>query len=383
MAQQRKQQQQAQASLSSTAAAAAAAAGGNVGLLEEAGIMSGSEYAGSGAFVVEPSECVVPAGQQQKFTVRFSSWQVGTHSVNLVGRQYFVQQHDDASNSSSGSGGLTVTLWPRQQEQQQQQQQQGAAGAGGPLELIVSGGFHAAAAPPPAPMPPLQLSLSASTVPAQLTPEDPSCLQWTCCSTHAPGSHASFRHCITLVNTAGCPLAFQLRVEGPFVLAAAVPSVVQDPVAFSFLLLVVHAAHRLPLAATVLHPAVTAAPASLDFGLVHPAAPRPLQLLLTNPSRVDAAWQAQLVSLPAAAAAGGAAGLTRFAVEPAAGVIPGRGLGMPRSQRITVTCVAAGNGPGAAELRLSVAHGAGCSVRLQGCGTFDEAQEYLAVLMDM
>lgn len=101
--------------------------------------MSGSEYAGSGAFVVEPSECVVPAGQQQKFTVRFSSWQVGTHSVNLVGRQYFVQQHDDASNSSSGSGGLTVTLWPRQQEQQQQQQ--GAAGAGGPLELIVSGGL--------------------------------------------------------------------------------------------------------------------------------------------------------------------------------------------------------------------------------------------------
>jgi hypothetical protein len=152
---------------------------------------------------------------------------------------------------------------------------------------------------------------------------------------------------------------------------------------------------RLPLAAAVLHPALTASPASLDFGLVHPSAPRPLQLLLTNHSRVDATWHAQLLMLPEAgdstaaatsrglAASSAAASLMKFAVEPASGVIPGRGLGMPRTQRITVTCVAAGNAPGAAELQLLVAHGVGCSVKLQGCGTFDEGREHLAVLKDM
>jgi hypothetical protein len=56
---------------------------------------------------------------------------------------------------------------------------------------------------------------------------------------------------------------------------------------------------------------------------------------------------------------------------------------MPKTQRIVVTCAAVGNAPGAAELRLLVGHGVGCSVRLQGCGTFDEGREHLAVLKDM
>jgi hypothetical protein len=179
---------------------------------------------------------------------------------------------------------------------------------------------------------------------------------------------------------------------------------------------------RLPLTATVLHPALTANPTSLDFGYVHPSAPRPLELLLTNPSRVDATWHAQLLMLPAgatqnsnssssavptAAAAAGRSSLSasgtssgvatsseevhsaassaavKFTVQPSSGVIPGRGLGMPKAQRIVVTCAAIGNRPGAAELRLVVQHGAGCGVMLRGCGTFDEGHEHLAVLKDM
>jgi hypothetical protein len=34
-------------------------------------------------------------------------------------------------------------------------------------------------------------------------------------------------------------------------------------------------------------------------------------------------------------------------------------------------------------LRLLVERGLGCSVMLQGCGTFDEGYEHLAVLKDM
>jgi hypothetical protein len=97
-------------------------------------VAGGLTTSSADAFCVEPQECVVPAGQQQKFTVKFSSWLAGTHAVNLVGRQCFAQQCKDAADgSSSGDGnGLTVALWPRQQ------QQQGGA-ATRPLELIVSG----------------------------------------------------------------------------------------------------------------------------------------------------------------------------------------------------------------------------------------------------
>jgi hypothetical protein len=56
---------------------------------------------------------------------------------------------------------------------------------------------------------------------------------------------------------------------------------------------------------------------------------------------------------------------------------------MPKTQHVMVTCAAAGNRPGAAELRLLVEQGLGCSVMLQGCGTFDEGYEHLAVLKDM
>jgi hypothetical protein len=56
---------------------------------------------------------------------------------------------------------------------------------------------------------------------------------------------------------------------------------------------------------------------------------------------------------------------------------------MPKTQRVVVTCAAAANRPEAAELRFLVEQGLGCSVMLQGCGTFDEGQEHLAVLKDM
>lgn len=97
---------------------------------------------------------------------------------------------------------------------------------------MCAGGFHANAAPPLLPIPNLTVNLSATAVAAQLTPDDPDCLNWTVWSTQDPASHASYKHTVTLCNTAGCPLVFQLGTEGPFELVAAVPSVVQDPDAY-------------------------------------------------------------------------------------------------------------------------------------------------------
>lgn len=146
------------------------------------------------------------------------------------------------------------------------------------------------------------------------------------------------------------------------------------------LIVFANALQHLPLSATVVHPGLTASPARLDYGLVHPSAPRPLELLLTNPTRVDASWHAQLLPQPAAA---GSSSSIVFWITPDHGVIPGRGLGMPETQRVTVTCSPVGNLAATAELRLLVDRGSGCSVKLQGQGTFDEGYEHLAILKDM
>lgn len=178
---------------------------------------------------------------------------------------------------------------------------------------------------------------------------------------------------------------------------------------------------RLPLSGVVLRPVISAKPAALSFGAVHPSAPRPLQLLLINPTKVDAEWRAEIVpvgqepaqqtlpnqaphqqqegpssstgslstrrkSLAASSTAGVAAPLPQqsvFRVQPDKGVLRGRGLAMPKTQQILVTFAPTSNACASAELRVYVEGGSGCVVRLQGQGTYEETDEHLAMLMDM
>lgn len=143
----------------------------------------------------------------------------------------------------------------------------------------------------------------------------------------------------------------------------------------------------LPLGALVLQPqlVVPANSTVLDFGGVHAAAPRTLELLVTNPTEADAVWEARVAapSLPLAAtpattksgadATSGAA----FSVLPHKGVLAGRGLGMPRSTRLQVVC-APGSGSSAqlaAELQLSVRGGATLRVQLRGEAVYAESAE--------
>lgn len=167
-----------------------------------------------------------------------------------------------------------------------------------------------------------------------------------------------------------------------------------------------------PLQGVVLQPALqVASPASglLEFGGVHAAAPRTLELVVTNPTEADAAWTATIqpvrpLSGPAAAAAAAQAGAPQparpvqvrrascgsagtcaaaaaavapsaFSVVPEQGVLPGRGLGMPRQQRLRVTFAPRSSGPCAAELVLAVAGGGVVCVALQGEGVHAERAE--------
>lgn len=150
---------------------------------------------------------------------------------------------------------------------------------------------------------------------------------------------------------------------------------------------------RLDLSAVVLHPVITASLTTLSFGSMHPAAPRPLQLLLTNPTTVDAKWHVKLVPMqqqqqgqqgPLQQQHSAATEVGKlFTVQPDKGVLAGRGLGMPKTQQVTVTFAPSGDVTAAAELRILVDGGSGCIVRLQGQGTFEETKEHLAVLKDL
>lgn len=156
------------------------------------------------------------------------------------------------------------------------------------------------------------------------------------------------------------------------------------------------------LQGVVLRPAliVTAPPCKrLDFGSVHAAAPHMLELVFTNPTEADAAWKATITqALPSvptisptqasarpgrdvrkAAATDAAAvpqqGASAFTVVPEQGVLQGRGLGMPRQQRLQVTFAPCHSGECCGELWLTVAGGGRVCVPLRGLGVHAEGAE--------
>jgi hypothetical protein len=139
-----------------------------------------------------------------------------------------------------------------------------------------------------------------------------------------------------------------------------------------------HAAcvQALPLLAAVLQPALLVSPEAgvVDFGSVHAAAPRTMEVVLTNPVDADAAWEAAIQPLPPAAAAHTAAAAS-FSVVPQQGVLAGRGLGMPQQTRLRVTFAPVCSGSCAAELHLAVRGGRSVLVSLRGQGVSAEGAE--------
>jgi len=131
-----------------------------------------------------------------------------------------------------------------------------------------------------------------------------------------------------------------------------------------------------PLAARVLQPALVA-PTKLNFGEVHMAAPRTLELLLTNPTQADAAYKAviQPMEVTASEQLLRSAAVAAYSVVPASGMVPGRGIQMPRQTRLHVTFAPQRSGPASACLQLSVRGGDQVLVMLQGVGVHAERAE--------
>lgn len=135
-----------------------------------------------------------------------------------------------------------------------------------------------------------------------------------------------------------------------------------------------------PLYAVVLQPELLVSPSSkvLDFGGVHPAAPRTLELVLTNPTEADAAWEASVIqqrpSATTIAQQPGLLGTAAFTVMPRAGVLQGRGLG-PRQARLQVVFEPVSSGASVAELQLRLCGGSTVVVVLRGEGVHAERAE--------
>lgn len=372
-------------------------------------------------FTVEPQRLTVRGNGVAKLTVRFVSNDVGRDfDVFLTGRQTVHQASPELPR-------LQLQLF-------------GSQRPSGPLELVVSKLFHPFAGVPPMAMPPLQVNLTAETVTARLE-LDTEAISWHCSSCHNPYEHDSFVRTVTLTNLQAAPLAFVLVAEGPFQLLAATPSVVQDLSAWRgtttclppslgggagggtlFLppqecvdvtlrftppftpdesAAACEQAGRLLVCfthgetqAVALHghvdpPVVAASRASLEFGRVHPKAPKPLEVTLLNTAGVEATWAVVPPGKTArqaldAARSGKAEKQLRvgpYLVTPAHGVLAGRGLGMPRKEALTVIFAPSDNLPHSQALVVAVYKGNGCVVELHGTGSYDEADEFQAHLL--
>ena len=137
---------------------------------------------------------------------------------------------------------------------------------------------------------------------------------------------------------------------------------------------------------------------SLSYGRVHVGAPKPFEIMLCNPTLVDAAWTvtaagvrpktAAARGLPSSSGTAAAAGVVEpdearfgpFIVRPASGLLPGRGLRLPHTQLVTVTFAPTDAADCTQSLVFAVAKGRACTLALAGTGSFDETEEHEAPL---
>jgi len=145
----------------------------------------------------------------------------------------------------------------------------------------------------------------------------------------------------------------------------------------------------LPLTASILHPALEIKPTSIQYGRVHVRSPKPVDIILSNPTGVDASWvvvqqngRPKYFKFPddQAAAANSEAVFGPFIVRPAGGLLPGRGLHMPRTQRVTIAFAPTAAQNHEETLIFAVSKGRHCSITLQGSGSFQETEEHQAIL---
>ena len=194
----------------------------------------------------------------------------------------------------------------------------------------------------------------------------------------------------------------------------------QDESASDQMIIVYSNGHQqpIPVHAQRLRPILEASTAQLRFGSVHMQSPKTLEIELSNPSFVAAEWSVQLQSSSTAAAStasvsfahggpprtaqaqaalsGGSDAVTdvvtaqqrcgadtAFLASPNDGVLPGRGLTMPKKQKLLVTFAPRQSGACTALLKVLLVEGRTMEIVLSGEGTYSQADECQAQLQNI
>ena len=152
-----------------------------------------------------------------------------------------------------------------------------------------------------------------------------------------------------------------------------------------------------------LRPVLEASTAQLTFGSVHMQSPKALEVELSNPSFVAAEWSVQLQSSTTTATSAASVSFAHggpsrtaptqeatsdvatvqqrcgddaaFIASPSSGVLPGRGLAMPKKQKLLVTFAPKQAGACTAILKVLLAEGQTIDIALFGEGTYSQADE--------
>lgn len=298
------------------------------------------------------------------------------------------------------------------------------------VQCILRGSMHPFAGPPDVPLQPLRVALMARNIGCRLQPAETG-LTSLKFSVHANlgSSHPTFLRAATFTNTLQIPMVVAISAKGelsPFAIVGVTPSAPQDAsldltvmtpeghakvgshiparenievsVKFTepeeleqsvkdynlhgFLQMVYKNGdiQRFPLEAEVVHPEVQLGRKDLDFKITHIRAPKTLRVTLKNPTKADCRWEAvekdqkpRFKDAPDAAARIGP-----FIVRPSGGVIPGRGLGMPKTQEISITYEPTQAKFDDREISFAVYKGRPADLYASGEGSFnEEAVDYL------
>eukprot|EP00741_Cyanophora_paradoxa_P008875 tig00001406_g8592.t1 len=432
------------------------------------------EVASKEPFAVEPRAALVPARGAATFTVRFESGEGGAHLRHLVGRAELRPASKPRWSSAAGDSHHSLQAEAGEgaagPEAGPGAGPAGEGGGGGLHGPLPAGTRRRRLVPPPEPpaMPPVLLDLRATTVLAALATGGKDRLAFVWPASSPPPAHAAPTRTLPLTNETAAALSFTLHLPDHFRLAAGPPSAPpraagsgaslarasspgtrggESPRAFTIgpretidltiafappagafgvadaedalfegdLLLAFAngARQRLPLAGRLPRPELRAAPDVLRFGPVHVDNARPLEVLLTNPTQVDARWRLVHVdpANPDAARAAhargggdarsaavifhgyGAAGggtATRddpgaFEFSASAGTVPGRGQGQPQTLRLGVRFRGSLDANYRSLFRVAVEGGRGCTLLCKGSGTHHEEAmltEPLAVALE-
>lgn len=135
----------------------------------------------------------------------------------------------------------------------------------------------------------------------------------------------------------------------------------------------------IPITATILHPQIVSSHHILDFGVVHVASSKAMQLVISNPSLVAANWSVSPGSHKSSDCKPEVDQMQHigcYHIDPPSGSLDARNLAAVHKVLISVTFSPQSNSDYQEEIEFVCKRGQGYSVILKGKGSLHETAEF-------